>query len=365
MRRAQPWATTLVLVMADSILTVEHLTKTFPTGQGLLATLRGGRERLHAVTDVSFELAEAETFGLVGESGCGKSTVARLIVGLHQPDSGRILFRDVDRAKLSGAARRKARPQIQMVFQDPYSSLNPRMSVSSTLAEPLRVHRIVANGEVDAEVERLLDRVGLSRELADRFPRELSGGQRQRVGIARALSVKPELVIADEAVSGLDVSIRAQVLDLLADLHDDLGLTLLFISHDLSVVEFLSDRVGVMYLGRLVELAPAAKLFGSPGHPYSVGLMAAIPSVDPAVRSVSAAVRGELPSPISPPSGCVFRTRCPIAQTICETPPPQVELGPGHWAACHFAQQVHERGVTPAQPSASSGSLSTPEGVPA
>ena len=331
--------------MADPILTVEHLTKTFPAGPSLFGGLGGRRERLHAVTDVSFELAQGETFGLVGESGCGKSTVARLIVQLHAPDSGRILFRGVDRATLSGAARRKARPEIQMVFQDPYSSLNPRMSVRSTLAEPLSVHRIVPSREVDPEVERLLDRVGLSRDLADRFPRELSGGQRQRVGIARALSVRPDLVIADEAVSGLDVSIRAQVLDLLADLHDDLGLTLLFISHDLSVVEFLSDRVVVMYLGRLVELAPARRLFSAPGHPYSAGLMAAIPSVDPGVRAVTAAVRGELPSPVHPPSGCVFRTRCPMAQAICETPPPPVELGPGHWAACHFAEQVQGQGV--------------------
>lgn len=333
--------------MPEPILALEQVTKTFPVGQGVLAALRLGRERLHAVTNVSFELAKGETFGLVGESGCGKSTLARLIVQLHRPDSGRILFRSVDRASLSGAARRKARPQIQMVFQDPYSSLNPRMSVGATLAEPLQVHRIVAGHEVDAEVERLLDQVGLTRDLADRFPRELSGGQRQRVGIARALSVRPELVIADEAVSGLDVSIRAQVLDLLADLHDELGLTLLFISHDLSVVEFLSDRVGVMYLGRLVELAPSRRLFSSPGHPYSVGLMAAIPSVDPTVRTVAPAVRGELPSPVHPPSGCVFRTRCPMAQVICETPPPEVDLGPGHWAACHFAAQVYERGVVP------------------
>jgi oligopeptide/dipeptide ABC transporter ATP-binding protein len=330
--------------MAEPILTIEHVSKTFAAGQGVLSSLGLRRERLHAVTDVSLEITEGETFGLVGESGCGKSTLARLIVQLHEPDSGRIRFRGVDRAAISGAARRKARPQIQMVFQDPYSSLNPRMSVGSALAEPLRVHRIVPGEQVDAEVGRLLDRVGLPGTVADRFPRELSGGQRQRVGIARALSVRPELVVADEAVSGLDVSIRAQVLDLLADLHDELRLTLLFISHDLSVVEFLSDRVGVMYLGRLVELAPALQLFAAPGHPYSVGLMAAIPSVDPSVRTATAAVRGELPSPIHPPTGCVFRTRCPLAQAICATPPPEVELGPGHWAACHFAADVRASG---------------------
>jgi len=334
--------------MSEPILAIEHVSKTFAAGKGLLSSLGLRRERLHAVTDVSLDLAEGETFGLVGESGCGKSTLARLIVQLHEPDSGRILFRGVNRAELSGAARRKARSHIQMVFQDPYSSLNPRLSVGSALAEPLRVHRIVSGREVEAEVGRLLDRVGLAQAVADRFPRELSGGQRQRVGIARALSVRPELVVADEAVSGLDVSIRAQVLDLLADLHDELRLTLLFISHDLSVVEFLSDRVGVMYLGRLVELAPARKLFTSPGHPYTVGLMAAIPSVDPKVQTAIAAVRGELPSPIHPPSGCVFRTRCPLATAICETPPPQVELGPGHWAACHFAADVY--GSRPSAP---------------
>ncbi len=340
------------LSTTQPILAVEHVSKTFPVSQGFLSTLQLRRERLHAVTDVSFELAQGETFGLVGESGCGKSTLARLIVQLHRPDSGRILFRGVDRSGLSGAARRKARPQIQMVFQDPYSSLNPRMSIGSALAEPLRVHHIVAGAEVGAEVTRLLDRVGLPRGVADRFPRELSGGQRQRVGIARALSVRPELVVADEAVSGLDVSIRAQVLDLLADLHDELGLTVLFISHDLSVVEFLSDRVGVMYLGRLVELAPARELFAAPGHPYTVGLMAAIPSIDPAVRTATAAVRGELPSPIHPPSGCVFRTRCPLAQAICATPPPQVQLRPGHWAACHFATDVNATARARADPAA-------------
>jgi oligopeptide transport system ATP-binding protein len=324
--------------MTEPVLRVEQVTKTFPVASGLLASPRLKRERLHAVTDVSFEVMPGETFGLVGESGCGKSTLARMIVRLHRPDSGRILFNGADLSKLSGSALRMMRPRIQMIFQDPYSSLNPRMSVRAALSEPLGIHRVVPATEVRSEVDRLLDQVGLPRSLADRYPREFSGGQRQRVGIARALSVRPELIVADEAVSGLDVSIRAQILDLLADLRDRLRLTLLFISHDLSVVEFLSDRVGVMYLGRLVEVAPARALFKEPGHPYSAGLMAAIPSFDPEVGTPAAAVRGELPSPVNPPTGCVFRTRCPIAQSICETMPAVVDLGPGHWAACHFAR---------------------------
>ena len=325
--------------MTEPLLRLEHVTKTFPVGQGVLSSLRRRRERLHAVTDVSFDVMPGETFGLVGESGCGKSTLARLIVRLHRPDSGRISFQGEDLAEVSGSALRALRPRIQMIFQDPYSSLNPRMSVRATLAEPLMVHRVVDAAEISAEVDRLLDRVGLPRTLANRYPRELSGGQRQRVGIGRALSVRPALLIADEAVSGLDVSIRAQILDLLADLREQLQLTMLFISHDLSVVEFLSDRVGVMYLGRLVEVAEGGSIFSAPGHPYSAGLMAAIPSYDPGMGSTTVAVRGELPSPIHPPSGCVFRTRCPIAQPVCEMEPPVVQLRPGHWAACHFAGQ--------------------------
>lgn len=326
--------------MVGALLRLEHVTKTFPLQRGAAARLRGDHEAVHAVTDVSFEVLAGETFGLVGESGCGKSTLARLIVRLHRPDSGAIRFDGADIATMHPGQLRAMRPRVQMIFQDSYSSLNPRMSIRAVLRESLSVHHVVPDTAAEAEVERLMDQVGLHRRLAGRYPRELSGGQRQRVGIARALSVRPSLVVADEPVSGLDVSIRAQILDLLADLRDELHLTLLFISHDLSVVEFLSSRVGVMYLGRLVELAPARQLFAGPGHPYTVGLLAAIPSIDPAVRTRPPAVRGELPSPVHPPSGCVFRTRCPLAQPICETPPPQVQLGPDRWAACHFATQV-------------------------
>jgi oligopeptide/dipeptide ABC transporter ATP-binding protein len=324
--------------MTEPLLRLDHVTKVFPVHPGVLEGLSRSREVVHAVTDVSFEVLPRETFGLVGESGCGKSTIARLIVQLHRPDEGTIRFDGVDLAGLSRSERRAMRPRVQMIFQDPYSSLNPRMSVRAALAEPLMVHHVVTAKQTDVEVDRLLDLVGLSRRLSARYPRELSGGQRQRVGIARALSVRPRLIVADEPVSGLDVSIRAQILDLLADLRDELELTLLFISHDLSVVEFLSDRVGVMYLGRLVEIGPARTLFRSPGHPYTSGLIAAIPTLDRGAARPPA-VQGELPSPVYPPSGCVFRTRCPLAQRICETMPPVVPLGAGWEAACHFAGQ--------------------------
>src|SRR5262249_11706580 len=222
-------------------------------------------------------------------------------------------------------------------FQNPYASLNPRRPMGQTLAEPLRVHGVVLAGEIGAEVERLLAQVGLSADYAERYPFELSGGQRQRAAIARALSVKPALLVADEAVSGLDVSIQAQVLNLLIELRDRLGLTMVFISHDLGVVEYLSSRLAVMYLGGIRELGPATAVFRQAGHPYTQGLIRAIPAPDPARKSTRAAVSGDLPSPVDPPSGCVFRTRCPKAQAVCATLPPQVQLGPGHWAACHFA----------------------------
>ncbi|HEX5465304.1 MAG TPA: ABC transporter ATP-binding protein [Candidatus Limnocylindrales bacterium] len=333
--------------MTEPLLRLDHVTKTFPIRRGLISRPHGPRQAVHAVTDVSFTVMPGETFGLVGESGCGKSTLARLIVRLHRPDSGSVWFEGKDLAALGRSELRGLRPRIQMVFQDPYSSLNPRMSIRAALSESLTVHHVVPSMAIDGEVGRLMDQVGLHRGLADRYPRELSGGQRQRVGIARALSVRPQLLVADEPVSGLDVSIRAQILDLLADLRDELHLTLLFISHDLSVVEFLSARVGVMYLGRLVEMAPTEDLFASPGHPYTTGLLAAVPSIDPTVATRSPAVRGELPSPVDPPSGCVFRTRCPIAQPICETLPPIVPLSQEHWAACHFAQDGRREGSSP------------------
>ena len=324
--------------VGQPILKVEGVSKTFAL-KGNLFDRRN--EVLHALTDVSIDVPAGQTLGLVGESGCGKSTLARLMVRLHAPDHGRILFYDRDLASLRGADLRKTRTRLQMIFQDPYSSLNPRMRVGDAVAEPLKVHRVVPAAEVEHERDLLLERVGLSRGLARRLPRELSGGQRQRVSIARALSVRPTVLIADEAVSSLDVSVRAQILNLLADLRAEFGLTLVFISHDLSVVDHLSDRVAVMYLGHIVELGPTADVLGRGGHPYTRGLVAAIPQPVVGYVRTQPAIRGELPSAVVPPSGCVFRTRCPIAQPVCaETPPPKVTLRSGHWAACHFADQA-------------------------
>jgi oligopeptide/dipeptide ABC transporter ATP-binding protein len=324
----------------DPILQLNEVHKTFPVTRSLPDALhRRPRARVKAVVDVSLTLYEGETLGLVGESGCGKSTLGRLIVRLLSLDAGSIVFRGRDIASLRGGELRQARTRLQMVFQDPYSSLNPRLTVGQAIAEPLRVHAVLPPSDVGGEVDRLLEQVGLAHTYAKRYPFELSGGQRQRVGIARALSVRPDILIADEAVSGLDVSVQAQVLNLLADLRQELGLTLVFISHDLAVVDYLSDRIGVMYLGRLVELGDAQPVFREPGHPYTMGLLRAIPAPDPAVRNRTAAVVGELPSAVRPPSGCVFRTRCPLVQPVCETLPPAVALGngEGHWAACHFA----------------------------
>jgi oligopeptide/dipeptide ABC transporter ATP-binding protein len=326
---------------AEPLIKVESLVKYYPIYGGILRRKVGD---VQAVDDVSFEIQRGEIFGLVGESGCGKSTLGRLIVRLLTPDAGRVVYRGREISTVGGGELRSARTQLQMVFQDPYSSLNPRLTVGQAIAEPLRVHDVVAREEVAGEVKRLLEQVGLAHAHAKRYPFELSGGQRQRVGIARALSVRPAILIADEAVSGLDVSIQAQVLNLLADLRDELDLTLVFISHDLGVVEYLSDRIGVMYLGRLVEFGAAATVFRTPGHPYTAGLLNAIPLPDPTVRTRAAAVSGELPSAVRPPSGCVFRTRCPLVQPICETMPPTVRLGDGgHWAACHFAGSTSSR----------------------
>jgi oligopeptide transport system ATP-binding protein len=324
--------------MASPILELAGVVKRYPLSRPLSALLAfKPRPVLQAVSDVSFAVETGETFGLVGESGCGKSTLGRLIVGLGAPDLGRIDFRGHDIHLGRRRERRTLRRQIQMVFQDPYASLNPRMTIGQALAEPLRVHRVVQSGEIAAELERLLAQVGLSADYALRYPFELSGGQRQRVAIARALSVRPAVLVADEAVSGLDVSIQAQVLNLLVELRDRLGLTMVFISHDLGVVEYLSNRIAVMYLGRILELGPASAVFRRAGHPYTQALIRAIPAPDPARKSGREAVSGDLPSPVNPPSGCVFRTRCPKAQAICTTLPPNVTLGPGHWAACHFA----------------------------
>jgi oligopeptide/dipeptide ABC transporter ATP-binding protein len=327
--------------MAEPLLAVEALNKNFPLRRSMLAGLMGRpHRRVQAAKNVSFAIGRGESFGLVGESGCGKTTLGRLVLGLLPADDGAIRFEGQDIAKAEPAARRALRRQMQMVFQDPYSSLNPRIRIGSALAEPVRLHGIVPPGEVRAEVARLLERVGLPASAAGRYPSELSGGQRQRVGIARALSVRPKLLVADEAVSGLDVSVRAQVLNLLSDLRRDLGLTLMFISHDLGVIEYLCETVGVMYLGTMVEYGPTAAVFARPAHPYTRALLASIPRADPtAAAAIDTPLAGEPPSPVDPPSGCPFRTRCPAAQVLCETSPPRVTLAGGRWAACHFATE--------------------------
>lgn len=324
--------------MAEAILELAGVAKRYALRRPLGSVLTfKPPPMLQAVNGVSLGIMSGETFGLVGESGCGKSTLGGLMVGLAAPDEGRVAFRGRDVHQDNPRERRAMRRQIQMVFQNPYASLNPRMTIGQALAEPLRVHHVVPPGEVGAEVERLLGQVGLSADYAQRYPFELSGGQRQRAAIARALSVRPAVLVADEAVSGLDVSIQAQVLNLLIDLRDSLGLTMVFISHDLGVVEYLSTRIAVMYLGRILELGPAAAVFRSAGHPYTQALIRAIPAPDPARKSSREAVSGDLPSQVDPPSGCVFRTRCPKAQAVCSSLPPQVQLRPDHWAACHFA----------------------------
>jgi oligopeptide/dipeptide ABC transporter ATP-binding protein len=320
-------------VNETALIRLTGISKTFHVGQ---RTLVQPRARLHALSDVDLEIAPGETLGIVGESGCGKSTLARVIVGLTQPDEGTIAFAGRD---ISGMRRRPADivRSLQMVFQDPYSALNPRMSVGDAIIEPLLFHGIVPRGEAAEERDRLMDLVGLSPTLARRYPHELSGGQRQRVNIARALSVRPQVLVADEAVASLDVSVRAQILNLFSDLRDQLGLTLLFISHDLSVVDHLCDRVAVMYLGRIVEQGPSSILRMGAAHHYTHGLASAIPQPVPGTERTQPAIRGELPSPIHPPSGCGFRTRCPQARPRCaEVTPPLVPFAPGHLAACHY-----------------------------
>jgi oligopeptide/dipeptide ABC transporter ATP-binding protein len=323
-----------VSASAAPMLEIVAVSKTFPvTGRSLFRR----RKALHALTNVNLAVQPGETLGIVGESGCGKSTLARIMVRLLQPDSGTVLVRGADVNK--NAPHPSTR--LQMVFQDPYSSLNPRMHVGAAIEEPIRVHGIVPPAEVTGERDRLMERVGLGPRFATRLPSELSGGQRQRISIARALSVRPQLLIADEAVSSLDVSVRAQILNLLSDIRNELGLTLVFISHDLSVVDHLSDRVAVMYLGRVVEVGPAGEVLTRGAHPYTRALVAAVPQPTVGSRRTQPSLRGELPSPMSSPSGCVFRTRCPMAQAVCaEIVPSPVTVASDHWAACHFAGTV-------------------------
>ena len=322
--------------LGDVLLQVKGLKKYFPITEGIF--VKKAVANVKAVDGVSFDIRRGETLGLVGESGCGKSTTGRCILQLDPVSEGQIIFDGVDLATIDRAAMNKVRERVQVIFQDPFSSLNPRMKIGDIIAEPMHVHGLEPDkAKRDARVSELLSVCGLNPRMADRYPHEMSGGQRQRVGIARALSMRPELIICDEAVSALDVSIQAQVINLLEDLRDQFNLTYLFIAHDLSVVRHLCHRVAVMYLGRIVELAESDELFDNPMHPYTQALLSAVPVPDPTVEAgrVHKVVKGEVPSPIDPPSGCVFHPRCDIAVDSCSVRLPELrELKPGHWVAC-------------------------------
>jgi len=322
------------------LLEVRDLVKEFPVTAG--AILQRKVAAVHAVSTVSFTVAAGETFGLVGESGCGKTTIGRVVVALERPDSGSVLLAGQDISALSEGELRRQRRDLQLMFQDPYSSLDPRMRVGSIIREPLSIQHVGTRREQQQRVFELLDEVGLPRNAVERYPHEFSGGQRQRIGLARALTLSPKVIVADEPVSALDVSIRAQVLNLMKRLQADHGLTYIVISHDLAVVKYMADRIGVMYLGKLVEMGAADDIYHRAAHPYTAGLIATIPVPDPqeARARKGAGIKGELPSPVSPPSGCRFRTRCPYAQDLCAQEEPQLRsFGPGHVAACHFPLQ--------------------------
>ncbi len=314
------------------LLEVKNLRKYFPIRGGIFSRVVAN---VKAVEDVSFNVQRGEVVGLVGESGSGKTTVGRSILRLIEPTAGEVIFDGVDVTKLSKAHMREYRKRMQIIFQDPFASLNPRMSVGDIIGEAMTIHNLARGKEREQRVAQLLERVGLSPSHMRRYPHEFSGGQRQRIGIARALAVSPQFIVADEPVSALDVSIQAQVVNLLQDLKEELGLTLLFIAHDLGVVEYISDHVIVMYLGRIMEIAPSKDLYANPIHPYTEALLSAVPIPDPTVKRDRIILQGDIPSPINPPSGCVFRTRCPIATKECaDVVPPLVEVTPGHFKAC-------------------------------
>jgi oligopeptide/dipeptide ABC transporter ATP-binding protein len=341
--------------MADgsNILEVKHLQKFFPIKRGLLQKTVG---QVRAVDDVTFELRQGETLALVGESGCGKTTTSRCILRAVDPTAGQILFRMADGSTVDVAAlpRDRLRPlrrEMQMIFQDPFSSLNPRMTLLDIVGEPLLVNGVHNRSERIDRVSELLGLVGLRPEYMRRFPHAFSGGQRQRIGIARALALRPRLVVADEPVSALDVSVQAQVLNLLLELQDQFQLTYLFVAHDLSVVKHISDRVAVMYVGQIVEMAPAAALFAHPKHPYTAALMSAIPAPDPRLRAERAPPLGEVANPAAPPSGCYFHPRCPFAIELCKTTPPAwEEIAPNRMVRCHRARELDLAGVPAAPP---------------
>ncbi len=316
----------------STLLEVNNLKKYFPIRGGIFSRVVAN---VKAVEDVSFAVKRGEVVGLVGESGSGKTTVGRSILRLIEPTSGEVKFDGVDITKVNKATMREYRKRMQIIFQDPFASLNPRMSVGDIIGEAMTIHNLARGREREQRVAALLERVGLSPNHMRRYPHEFSGGQRQRIGIARALAVDPEFIVADEPVSALDVSIQAQVVNLLLDLKEELGLTLLFIAHDLGVVEYISDRVVVMYLGRIMEIAPSKELYANPIHPYTEALLSAVPIPDPTVKRERIILQGDIPSPINPPSGCVFRTRCPLATKECaEVVPPLEEVSPGHFKAC-------------------------------
>jgi len=334
---------------ADSLMSVTGLTKHFPVTRGIILRHRVGLVR--SVDDVSFEVVRGETLGIVGESGCGKTTTARMLVRLIEPTAGQIIFDGRDITHLSTRTMRPLRRQVQMIFQDPYSSLNPRHTVGAIVGAPFRLQKVKTEQGTKREVQDLLELVGLNPEHYNRYPHEFSGGQRQRIGIARTLALRPKLIVADEPVSALDVSIQAQVINLLDDLQDELGLTYVIIAHDLSVIRHVADRVAVMYLGNLVELASREELYRRPMHPYTVALLSAVPMPEPAHRADGTTERrerirltGDVPSPLNPPPACRFHTRCWKAQEVCRTvPPPLEELASGHLVACHFPENTPEK----------------------
>jgi peptide/nickel transport system ATP-binding protein len=330
------------------LLTVNDLKMHFPIRHGFLQRVTG---YVKAVDGVSFSVCCGETLGLVGESGCGKTTIGRCLMRAYEPTCGTMIYQNergetVDLARLPGRQLKPYRRELRMIFQDPYSSLNPRMTVLDIVAEPLRVHHLAKGKDLEDRVAALLKRVGLRPEYMRRYPHAFSGGQRQRIGIARALALSPRIVICDEAVSALDVSVQAQILNILQDLQLELNLTYLFISHDLSVVEYIADRVAVMYVGKLVEVAPTERLFNAPRHPYTEALLSAVPKPDPRMRSRRIVLEGEVADPANPPSGCYFHPRCRYAQARCATERPELhDVGQGQQVACHFAEELSLSGV--------------------